>query len=517
MAKTIKETRIKIGLIFLGIFLTLIILEVGLRIGGFVFLAIQSYENRITYKTEDVYRILALGESTTANLLNGQSSWPEELEIILNNKSKDIKFRVFNEGIPGKTTSNILANLNDNLDKYNPDMVITMMGTNDRGTYVPYEDTLEEKFRLLFKDFRVYKLFKFIIESLENKVEKSKEGTRDKSDRYTVEDKHKIIDQENEELKNLLKDKYGNITLYNETEEKLKRAVEENPENATALIELVNFYSANEKYNEEADVLEKWIGIGPNDPIPYVTLGNIYGNYLNKTEKGIEMYLTYLSITRAYDAFVFGYLAKFYIQVNDYPTAEKFLKLILVLSSNDLERFSDGYKTIAKMMVYYFNNNKSNEAEEMFNFLLKINPRHLIKTYEAMATQYEIIDKPKKIEEMRNKATELRKTYYNPITRQNYLKLYRLLSERGIKLIVMQYPTLDVDELKKMFKGDEEIIFVSNEENFKKVLVSSPYEEYFIDRVLQESKTFGHATKKGNQLIADNLAQVILDVTKINQ
>ena len=84
--------------------------------------------------------------------------------------------------------------------------------------------------------------------------------------------------------------------------------------------------------------------------------------------------------------------------------------------------------------------------------------------------------------------------------------LEKFKKTRGIKLIIMQYPTLDIDELKRMFKGDEGIIFVSNEENFKEALKSSPYEEYFVDR---ERGSFGHATKKGNQLIAENVAQVI--------
>ena len=35
--------------------------------------------------------------------------------------------------------------------------------------------------------------------------------------------------------------------------------------------------------------------------------------------------------------------------------------------------------------------------------------------------------------------------------------------------------------MKDMFKGDEEIIFVSNEENFKKDLKNEEYGDYFID------------------------------------
>ena len=72
----------------------------------------------------------------------------------------------------------------------------------------------------------------------------------------------------------------------------------------------------------------------------------------------------------------------------------------------------------------------------------------------------------------------------------------------------MQYPTMDVEEIKQMFNGDEDIIFVSNEENFKEALEKGKYEDYFVDNF---GGTFGHATSKGNRLIAENVANVILN------
>ena len=59
-----------ISLIFLGILLSLVILETALRIGGFILLGLQHHENKIT-DSGGVYRILTLGESTTANLHDG--------------------------------------------------------------------------------------------------------------------------------------------------------------------------------------------------------------------------------------------------------------------------------------------------------------------------------------------------------------------------------------------------------------------------------------------------------------
>ena len=96
--------------------------------------------------------------------------------------------------------------------------------------------------------------------------------------------------------------------------------------------------------------------------------------------------------------------------------------------------------------------------------------------------------------------------YDSSITRKNYLKLYQILKERDVKYIAMQYPIRSVDELKIIFKGDEDIIFVSNENNLKKALQKNKYEYLFIDIFGGE---FGHATYEGNKLIAKNVANAI--------
>lgn len=91
-------------------------------------------------------------------------------------------------------------------------------------------------------------------------------------------------------------------------------------------------------------------------------------------------------------------------------------------------------------------------------------------------------------------------------TEYHFRLMFNILNERDIKLVIMQYPTLDVDELKDMFDGSEDIIFISNEENFKEALENGKYEDYFIDHF---RSTFGHATLLGNRLIAENVADTI--------
>jgi len=99
------------------------------------------------------------------------------------------------------------------------------------------------------------------------------------------------------------------------------------------------------------------------------------------------------------------------------------------------------------------------------------------------------------------------------ISRYHYERLYNKLKRGEIKYIAMQYPTRNINELKDIFEGNKDIIFVSNEENFKEALETNKYENYFIDKFAGD---FGHFTPKSNRLIAENVANVILDELGIN-
>ncbi len=141
---TIKQ---KIGLIFLGVFIALVLLEFSLRVGGYVIISMQRAGNKIE---DGEYVILCLGESTTAELLNGQGSWPQELEKILDERSSK-KVKVINGGVIGISITEILMLLNENLEKYNPNIIITMIGINDDETTNPNNDFINFKIGLLLK------------------------------------------------------------------------------------------------------------------------------------------------------------------------------------------------------------------------------------------------------------------------------------------------------------------------------------------------------------------------------
>ena len=122
----------KIILIPTGILLAAVVLEIVLRLGGFVYIFMQEQANR---KADDGNCIiLCLGESTTQDSIR-YSSWPRILEKKLNDRSDDISFSVINKGIAGTSSSIIVRNLDANIKKYKPDIIAVMMGINDEAEF----------------------------------------------------------------------------------------------------------------------------------------------------------------------------------------------------------------------------------------------------------------------------------------------------------------------------------------------------------------------------------------------
>jgi lysophospholipase L1-like esterase len=128
----------KSGLILFGGLLALLLLELGLRGAGWAFIQIRAAPALEPDTGSSVVRVLCVGESTTANMdLMGEQSYPRQLERILNQRSHETRYRVVNGGVPGTTTTHIVDALDAQLDRVDPDLVVAMMGINDRGTIAP--------------------------------------------------------------------------------------------------------------------------------------------------------------------------------------------------------------------------------------------------------------------------------------------------------------------------------------------------------------------------------------------
>jgi len=485
----ITTTRQKIGLIIGGILIILILLEIGLRVGGFVLLSMQRSENRMTGFVvsdgqDEVYRILTLGESMTADSM-GHYPWPRQLEKILNNRSSEIKFEVFNEAVGGTDITYLLTKLKKNLNMYDPDMVIAMVGVVgfSYNINLNYEENLIARVDMLLGDIRVYKLGKLILAAWKKKLKDYEIIRFANAAEDIILNRSFTGEREN-----------WNVGEYDKAEEMLKKAIEINPENEGNYIELAQLYRNAGEYDKTEEMLKKAIEINPENGWNYIELMQLYlsGGEYDKTE---EMGKKAIEINpESENAYII--LGLLYRGSKEYDKAEEMFKKVLEINPRN-------YHASVGLGLGYKFQGEYDKAEEMFKKALEINPGNK-NTYTLLGTLYRGNNEYDKAEEMFKKAG----LPFNFDTKVNgYKKLYEILNKQGIKYVAMQYPLLDVDELKLMFDGDEDIIFVSNEENFKEALENGNYGDYFIDSF---AGSFGHSTVKGNKLIAENVANVIL-------
>ncbi len=107
--------------------------ELGLRAAG----ALLRRDERAVPGARGSVRVLCVGESTTAASYPVDHSWPAQLQALLDAEPGGPRFTVINRGRVGTITPVIAERLPWLLDAERPALVITMMGANDRGGLAP--------------------------------------------------------------------------------------------------------------------------------------------------------------------------------------------------------------------------------------------------------------------------------------------------------------------------------------------------------------------------------------------
>ena len=277
--------KARIILIISGFLFCFLFLEAALRLGGFVVLSMQEYKNRQALNQKGTYRIMCLGESTTA----GQ--YPLFLQEILNQRDIGIKFKVIDKGIPGINTEDILDRLESNIKTYDPDMVIAMMGVNDKGVYTPYETISSSTIKRLLLSLRTYKLARLLGRHIRSKTQGRRLFELEKggdSPGKVYQDQREFIRAENifkEALKIDPKDirawvalanLYKERSLLSKAETSFKKAIELAPRDVELYIHLSQFYHTKGQFSQEEELLKEAIKICPANDRLYFELARNY-------------------------------------------------------------------------------------------------------------------------------------------------------------------------------------------------------------------------------------------------
>ncbi len=488
-------------LILLGIIFFFVLLETGLRLGGFIVLSLQEHRNLISLKEKGAYRIMCLGESTTAAIED--SPWSSQLEKILNEQIGGLKFSVINKGVSATNTSIILSQLEENLKKYKPDMVITMMGINDAGEHLPQENMYDSEIRRYFNSFRCIKLARLIGLHFVAKIKEMD---------LAVQKKNKIF-ANGVQVDSLHSEGVINNNI-NQTNLMHLQNLDSNTTVVTSIgidtyIKLGNLYFAQEKYSLAEDEFKKAISIDPKNSFAIAGLAGSY-DFQGKFELRKELFKESEEIfLKAIRENLGGEKIKiinnfFNLGVHntclkDYISAERiFRKILEIEPSYYSANLNLGYLLLISA--------RYNEAEQFFRKAIEINP-NLEEAYTWLGFLSYELKKYSLAEEYFKKACSLQPKSYSVMTRQNYRKLRILLDKKGIKLICVQYPMRSIKPLRTIFDEEDGIIFVDNEKIFKEAVKKKGFKEYFKDMFAGD---FGHCTNKGNWLLAENIVNVIL-------
>jgi len=560
----VESIKKKILAITIGIILTLSLLELSVRAIVWLFLSTQQANNSkpISQNNKKPISIVVIGESTTAvaadpgnNFLIQETAYPQQLERYLNEKSQNFAFKVVNKGIMDGNTNKILSEFRQYIKKAKPDYVVTMMGVKDETSTLKNKSETESSLNLnfIFENFKVIQLFKLFIEEYfqienEKKIDESFfEKIRSVYDSITWElyDNQKNIDFLNEIINLHYKSHYH---LQIGEVETAKRTILEsiNKYNAGHFM-LSDIYLRMNLAAEAIKTLERYHDLFPHSGIGVKKLVFTYlknkdiqkaDSLIQKSRKNkilvpeavqlaeVQLYKEKKKFKLALDKNTFDCTSFFNYHPQIIHLAKNALhKKIITAGVNaswlecnyltaELYYLSGDYATSEKLIQnsYKIMLNKYIGNELLHEVLAKKNPHFnkevFLKSsfdhFQRLGEFYPLI----KYYEESNRKLELQNALKQivqlfPQTKQNYEELYQLTTKANAKLIIMQYPTYNLNILREIIQHDS-ITWVDSQKVFNDNLDSNIFKSRY-------PYPFNHYTEKGAKLIAKNLGDAILN------
>lgn len=467
------------GTFCFGVALAAILLEGLLRIWS----GVLAYRSWKTEKISDKdFVVLTLGESTTAG--DELDTWPSQLEQLLREKYPTRSIRVVNKAIPGTNTSVLVGNLEKQIQSYHPSMLVSMMGINDNyqvdfkhSVFIP--DSHNDWF-LSMKVMRI--LGQYI--------------------RVTSRDFYNLHINRDAKAMKAMGDSFRIQGEYERSEHYLKRSISLNPKDANTDVLLALLYRDMLRNNEAELALLDAKRVAPLADGVYVELGNFYrdnGN-LNKAD---DMYKTALFLNP--DSWLangeYGTYLYWYKEENDLA-ATYYEKSIRLNPS-----FEAIYLELADI---YRKQNQPDRAILLYQRVLAMNANNVIAKRELTRTMHPGLPGEVAGASTQNPDTII-DTGLHPMTENNYRRMVNIAKKYSLPVIAVSYPLRSAKPLRELFSNNIDTTGVSvtvadNEATFREALRHKKYDDLFTDHF---AGNFGHATRLGNSLIAQQVAGII--------
>ncbi|MDP2652901.1 MAG: tetratricopeptide repeat protein [Candidatus Omnitrophota bacterium] len=502
MAKTTSGQ--KILLVILGVVLTIVLLEAGLRLGGFVFSFLQERGNRVNLQG-DAIRVLCVGDSMTA--LGGRNSYPTQLEEILKSSLPGRNLRVINKGLVAKGSADVLARLPENLNRYRPAIVVVMVGINDRGGPVR-ENAFSGGVVFFLENFRVYHFFQLLGQHVRGKIHgapsladsaaqtaEPEKPPRPLKDPRELETYIRQLDETRAEFR----ESFKRATRPEEKAHFARAAETVKLRQGILLVALGRHYRIRSDFAESDRYFQMAIAHDPRNYSAYVEMGRSLEDqgHCDKAvvffQKAVEVnantVLASMGLARCYEA-----------MGQDARAGEIYQAL--------WKAHPERYQVASLVGTWMLKHGRYELAKEALGSAVNQNPSDP-SLYDRLAEAHARLGDEDKADEVKKAGQALvrRIENYSDATVGNYNAIAQIVLSRGIKLVCVQYPLRDVDPLRKMLSGKSPIVFVENKANFEEALDGTPYATYFSDMFAGD---FGHGTRAGNRLIAENVAGAIV-------
>lgn len=185
MTLSIRPIAKKVFFILFGIFLSLSILELGLRLTSSCLYAIEDFrarQNRAEIETKDAIRILCLGACYTVGVgVKPEYSYPSCLQRILNRHFPQASFVVINGALRGKNLSYFSSHIEKLVKRYRPDIIIFNVSDHEdlenKNILLAAKDMfslwgrVKINFEILMNKSKLYQITKLFIDPESRKIE----------------------------------------------------------------------------------------------------------------------------------------------------------------------------------------------------------------------------------------------------------------------------------------------------------------------------------------------------------
>lgn len=467
----------KLSLFISGLVITLILLEISLRLAGFIYKSYRTNERIIAKEDKNIIKILCLGDSITFGLGAERGyDYPAQLERILNGSHPQKNYIVYNQGCPGFNSSQVLRHLEDNIQKYKPGIITLLVGTNNRfnladSNYYLFESGINGRIKIfslkldaLLMRMRTYKLLKIALLRLGDTA-KQKISANIKDNKEVKYVNSKNLDTSVKLNHNYKKDldlanEYYGQRKFGMAIEQLGKVLAQDSSNQSALILLGKVYIELEKYDLALAKLKRAVLNSPEDAWAHHALGILY------YKQGRNNPL---------------------IKDENFGLAIKELEKSISCANNPKDKIWAYYY----LSEVFFEQGKADLATGAIENAVKYDPDN-----ESLRKQLRVVSKNP------NETPEEAKVF-DKLLYYDLDCIARIARDHGIKLILLSHPRVaNRNEIRKQIADKYNIPFIDISSIFTELLAKYNYKDLFSDDA-------SHPNANGYRVIAESIYGVI--------